>query len=102
MATGPVQKVALVSGAAGGIGRATALAFSKAHYNCVVSDVNVAGGEETVKMIAEQGNAEATFLKADVSKEDDVVALLKHTKEKYGRLDAAYNNAGKFLGTQGR
>lgn len=86
-------KVALVTGASGGIGRASALAFAAAGARVVVSDVNVAGGEESVALIVEAGG-KAVFQKCDVSKGDDVKALIQRAVSEYGRLDFALNNAG--------
>jgi len=86
-------KVALVTGAAGGIGRASALAFAKKGARVVVADVMVAGGEETVAMIKAAGG-EATFVKCDVSKADEVKAMVDAAVATYGRLDFAHNNAG--------
>lgn len=86
-------KVALVTGAASGIGRQSALAFARAGAKVVVSDVTVASGEETVKMIKDAGG-DAVFFKADVSKAAEVDALVAKAVEVYGRLDCAHNNAG--------
>lgn len=86
-------KVVLVTGAAGGIGRAAALAFGRAGASVVVSDITAAGGEETVQMIAQAGGV-AMFVKADVSRDADVAALVAQTVAAYGRLDCAFNNAG--------
>lgn len=86
-------KVALVTGAASGIGRQSALAFARAGAKVVVSDVTVDAGEETVSMIKKAGG-EAFFVKADVSKAADVNALVAKAVEKYGKLDCAHNNAG--------
>ncbi len=86
-------KVALVTGAGAGIGRATALAFAREGASVVVSDVVVDSGEETVKMISKSGG-EAIFIKTDVSKSADVEAMINKTMETYGRLDFAANNAG--------
>jgi len=86
-------KVALVTGAASGIGRQSALAFARAGAKVVVSDVTVDAGEETVQMIKKAGG-EAFFVKADVSKSGDVKALVEKAVEKYGKLDCAHNNAG--------
>lgn len=88
-----VHKVALVTGASGGIGRAAALCFSAAGYRTVVADVKEEGGLATVNMITER-HGEAFFIKADVSREHDVSSMIQSIQEKYGRLDAAYNNAG--------
>ena len=86
-------KIALVTGAAAGIGRATALKFAAEGAKVVVSDVVVPGGEETVAMIRANGG-EALFVGADVSKTADVTALIAGTVAAYGRLDCACNNAG--------
>jgi NAD(P)-dependent dehydrogenase (short-subunit alcohol dehydrogenase family) len=93
-------KVALVTGAASGIGRASALAFAAAGAQVVVSDVVVDGGEETVALIWDVGG-EATFVRADVSEAGDVTALIDATVQRYGRLDCAHNNAGIGGGTLG-
>lgn len=86
-------KVALVTGAAAGIGRATALGFAAEGAKVVVSDIDTEGGEETVALIAEQGG-NASFVRADVSKNADVEALIQKTVDLYGSLDCACNNAG--------
>lgn len=86
-------KVALVTGAAAGIGRATALAFAREGAKVVVSDIEVAGGEETAASIEKEGG-EATFLKADISSRADVQALTAGTVNAFGRIDCACNNAG--------
>jgi NAD(P)-dependent dehydrogenase (short-subunit alcohol dehydrogenase family) len=86
-------KVALVTGAASGIGRASALAFAREGARVVVADMAVAGGEETVRMITAAGGT-ALFVKTDVSKAVEVKALIDKTVEAYGRLDYAHNNAG--------
>ena len=86
-------KVTLVTGASSGIGRAIALAYVREGAKVVVSDVNVAGGEETVSLVREQGG-DAIFVPADVSRADDCQHLVERTVAHYGRLDAACNNAG--------
>ncbi len=86
-------KVALVTGGASGIGKATATAFSTEGAKVVVADTNVEAGEDTVNNIIANGG-EAVFIKTDVSKSIEVEALIRKTKDKFGRLDLAYNNAG--------
>lgn len=86
-------KVAIVTGAASGIGRASAQAFAREGAKVIVSDVVVEGGEETVKMIKASGG-EATFVRCDVAKTADVEALVKAAVDTYGKLDCANNNAG--------
>jgi NAD(P)-dependent dehydrogenase (short-subunit alcohol dehydrogenase family) len=97
---GLTGKVALVTGAASGIGRASALAFADLGARVVVSDVAADGGAETVALIRASGG-EATFIRADVSQSDQVAALIAGTVQRYGRLDCAHNNAGIGGGTLG-
>jgi len=86
-------KVALVTGAASGIGRSTALMFGTRGAKTVVADIAVSGGEETRSMIAQAGG-EAIFVKADVAEPSEVEALVQATMTAFGRLDCAFNNAG--------
>lgn len=86
-------QVALVTGAANGIGRATAQAFAAEGLKVVVADLDVLGGEETVALIQAAGG-EALFVSCDVTREADVQNLMARTIEAYGRLDYAFNNAG--------
>ncbi len=86
-------KVALVTGASGGIGRATALAFAASGANVVVSDVNDAGGDETVALIAAAGG-NAVYQRCDVSNSSEVKAMVARAVSEFGRLDFAHNNAG--------
>ena len=86
-------QVALVTGAANGIGRATAQAFASEGLKVVVSDVDVAGGEQTVELIRQAGG-EALFVRCDVSRDAEVQVLMASVIEAYGRLDYAFNNAG--------
>jgi len=87
------NKVAIVTGASSGIGRAIALAFAREGVKVVVGDVARDGGEETVRLIKEQGG-EAIFVPCDVSQSAQVEALVKRAVETFGRLDFACNNAG--------
>lgn len=86
-------KIALVTGASSGIGRAAALAFAREGAKVVVADVTVEGGEETVSLIKKTGG-EALFVKTNVAKAAEVEALVNTAVTTYGRLDCAYNNAG--------
>ena len=86
-------QVALVTGAANGIGRATALAFAGEGLKVVVADLDVTGGEGTVALIREAGG-EAVFVGCNVTLEADVQQLMQQVLKHYGRLDYAFNNAG--------
>ena len=86
-------RVALVTGGAAGIGRATALAFANEGLQVVVSDVDVDGGEATAALIREAGG-DALFVRCDVTRDAEVKALMDATVAAYGRLDYAFNNAG--------
>lgn len=90
-------KVALITGAATGIGRATALAFGQVGARVVVTDVAPAG-EETAAAIRKDGG-DAQFLRCDVSNPEQVAAAVAEAVRRYGRLDCAFNNAG-IEGTQ--
>jgi NAD(P)-dependent dehydrogenase (short-subunit alcohol dehydrogenase family) len=90
-------KVALVTGGASGIGRATALTFAWEGAKLVIADMNEDGGHQTVHMITEKGG-EATYVQVDVTSASAVEAMLSKTVETYGRLDCAHNNAGIWGG----
>jgi NAD(P)-dependent dehydrogenase (short-subunit alcohol dehydrogenase family) len=83
------NKVALITGGSGGIGRETALLFAKEGAKIVVTDVN----DETADMITAEGG-EAFYLHADVSKAADCEAMVAFTEEKFGKLNIMFNNAG--------
>ena len=85
------NKVALITGASFGIGRATALAFAKKGGKVVLADWKE--NQETMDLIKNLGG-EALFVKCDVSKAEDVKALIEKTIATFGHLDYAYNNAG--------
>lgn len=87
------SKIALVTGASSGLGRAIALAYAGAGAKVVVCDVNAGPGQETRAMIAAQGG-DAHFVAADVSRPDDCRRLVEQTVAHYGGLDIACNNAG--------
>ena len=87
------DKVALLTGAGSGLGRATALIFAKKGAKVVVADIDSRGGNETVQMIKDSGG-EAVFIGADVSKAIDAENMIETAVEKYGRLDILLNNAG--------
>jgi len=86
-------KVAIVTGAAKGIGESTAKLFAKEGARVTVSDVDVENGEKVVKVINDNGG-EAIFVKSDASKAEDHEELVKKTVDAFGKLDIAVNNAG--------
>jgi NAD(P)-dependent dehydrogenase (short-subunit alcohol dehydrogenase family) len=86
-------KVAVITGAGNGIGRATAIAFAKSGAKVVVVDRDADGGEATAGIIRQQGG-EAKFVAADVTKSADVQAYVKAALDTYGRIDCFFNNAG--------
>jgi NAD(P)-dependent dehydrogenase (short-subunit alcohol dehydrogenase family) len=86
-------KVAVVTGAGSGIGRAVALAYAREGAAVVVSDVNEAGGKETVRLV-EAAKGRAAFFRADVSRPAECDALAAEAVRAFGRLDVACNNAG--------
>jgi NAD(P)-dependent dehydrogenase (short-subunit alcohol dehydrogenase family) len=86
-------KVALITGAGNGIGRAAALAFATRGAKVVVIDRDAAGAERTAATIQQQGG-EARWHVADVTKSADVQAYVKAALDAYGRIDCFFNNAG--------
>lgn len=87
------DKIALITGAASGIGRATARAFADEGARVIVLDVSTEAGHETVQLVEEDGG-EAAFIKADVSQAEEVETAIQTIIETYGRLDIGINNAG--------
>lgn len=87
------NKIALVTGASSGIGRAIAEVFAREGAVVVVSDVNEAGARETVDLISQQGG-QAAFIKANVVDPAEMAALVAQTVGRYGALHIACNNAG--------
>lgn len=86
------EKIAIITGAASGIGEATAIRFAEEGAKVAVVDINVAGGEEVVERITAAGG-EATFIEADVGVEEDLRRIVDTTVETYGGLDVLHNNA---------
>jgi NAD(P)-dependent dehydrogenase (short-subunit alcohol dehydrogenase family) len=87
------DKVAFVTGATTGIGRATALAFAREGASVVVADVAADGNAETARMI-EQAGGQSLAVTCDVTRAEDIKTALEATVERFGRLDIAFNNAG--------
>src|ERR1700676_2024082 len=86
-------KVALITGAGNGIGRAAALGFGRSGAKIVVVDRDAAAGEATAGIIRQQGG-EARFVAADVTKSAEVAAYVKAALDAYGKIDCFFNNAG--------
>lgn len=86
-------RVAIVTGGASGIGRAAALLYAQNGASVIVSDVDAAGGQETVRLVEQTAGA-AAFVRADVSNPEDCQRLAGAAVAQYGRLDIAFNNAG--------
>jgi NAD(P)-dependent dehydrogenase (short-subunit alcohol dehydrogenase family) len=86
-------KVALITGAGGGIGGESALLFAAEGAKVVVSDVNEAAGREVVERITKAGG-KAAFVRSDVSKDADCAAMVRLTEASFGKLDILMNNAG--------
>ncbi len=88
-------KVAIVTGGASGMGRATVMRFLADGAKVVVADLNEANGAETLAVAKAQGHAsDIVFVRCDVSKEGDVAAMVAEAVKRFGRLDIAYLNAG--------
>lgn len=90
------NKVAIVTGAGSGIGRATAELLAEEGAKVVVADIDPKGGNETVRAIREKGNA-AHFVQADVSSEADAKRISDEAVKTYGSIDILVNNAATFV-----
>src|SRR6266700_3022069 len=90
------ERVAIVTGAASGIGRASAVAFAREGARVAVADTNDAGGNETVGTIRTEGR-EAFFVHVDVARETEIAKMVYETVARWGRIDILFNNAGVVL-----
>ena len=89
------NRVAVITGGASGMGKATVHRFLAEGARVVVADFNSETGEETIAEAAERGYGDRTaFIKVDVASEDDIVAMFDHTKSVFGGVDVVFNNAG--------
>jgi len=87
------KKVAIITGAGSGLGQATAVRLAKEGVNIVVVDIDEKGGNQTVDLVKELG-VDSFFVKADVSKPEDVKNYVDQTVSKFGTIDYFFNNAG--------
>ena len=90
------DRVAIVTGAASGIGRASAIAFAREGARVVVVDRNEREGEETASAISAEGY-EAFFARVDVAREAEVAQMVQEAAARWGRIDILFNNAGVLL-----
>jgi len=91
------NKVALITGAGTGIGRATAVLFAQESAKVVVQDLSVDAAQDTAQLIKKTGG-EAVFIGGDVTSSDAAAAMVKKAVDTYGRLDVLFNNAGIWCG----
>jgi NAD(P)-dependent dehydrogenase (short-subunit alcohol dehydrogenase family) len=97
-ATGRLKdKVAVITAAASGMGAATARLFAREGASVLLADIDEALGQQVAGEIVRDGGT-ASFLRADVTREQDIVAMIETAVERYGRLDILYNNAGGGVG----
>src|ERR1700722_20388681 len=87
------QKTVIVTGAGGGIGRATSVVLAAAGAQVIVTDIAEGAGHAPVSAVRAHGHR-AIFFRADLSKEEDVQALIGYAVGEFGKLDGAFNNAG--------
>lgn len=90
------DRVAIVTGAASGIGRASAIAFAREGARVAVVDRNERGGADTVSAI-QSGGGEAFFTRVDVTREEEIERMVEETARLWGRIDILFNNAGILL-----
>lgn len=90
------DRVAIVTGAASGIGRASAIAFAREGARVVVADHDERGRRETAEAIRAEGH-EAYFARVDVTREAEIANMVEETVERWGRIDVLFNNAGVLL-----
>jgi NAD(P)-dependent dehydrogenase (short-subunit alcohol dehydrogenase family) len=95
------NRVAIVTGAAKGMGRAVAEGFAKEGAKVTIADVDLAAAEDVVRAIEATGG-QALAVKCDVSKSDQVKAMVDATVAKFGKLDILVNNAGGVIGKHGK
>src|SRR5258708_13265239 len=86
-------KVVLITGGTSGIGRATAIAFAEHGANVVIAGRRETEGTESVALV-ERAGGNGIFVRTDVTREEEIAALVARTVEHFGRLDFAFNNAG--------
>src|SRR5262249_55130272 len=86
-------RVAVITGAGGGIGRETALLFASGGCRIVAADVQDEPGRETVRQVAAAGG-KAVYVHADVSRQKDCAAMVASAEREFGKLDVLFNNAG--------
>jgi NAD(P)-dependent dehydrogenase (short-subunit alcohol dehydrogenase family) len=87
-------RAALVTGGGSGLGRASTIALARAGASVTVADVDEQGGKETAALVFEEVGGDADFIRADVTRPEDVEAMVDKTVERWGHLDCALNNAG--------
>jgi dihydroanticapsin dehydrogenase len=91
--TGLSGKAVVITGAATGIGRASALLFAREGVSVVIGDIDEGGAADTVEAIRSEGGR-ATARRCDVGREEDLAALVAAAEDEYGRLDVVFGNAG--------
>ena len=87
-------KAIYVTGAASGIGKCAAMAFAEAGADVAIVDINLEGAQKVADEIAEKTGSKTIAIECDVTKQDQVEAMVAKVVDTYGKLDACYNNAG--------